>query len=63
MATINQLKKQLETSTKRVAQFESRIEMYSGRLVKALERATKKLGFTVSVENYKELPNVGQHMV
>lgn len=61
MATINQLKKQLETSTKRVAQFESRIEMYSGRLVKALERATKKLGFTVSVENYKELPNVGQH--
>lgn len=61
MATINQLKKQLETSTKRVAQYESRIKMYSERLIKALEKATKKLGFTVSVNNYKELPNIGQH--
>lgn len=60
MATINQLKKQLETSTKRVAQYESRIKMYSERLIKALEKATKKLGFTVTVENYKELPNIGQ---
>lgn len=60
MATINQLKRQLETSLKRVSQYESRIEMYSGRLAKALEKATKKLGFTVTVENYKELPNIGQ---
>lgn len=61
MAMINQLKKQLETSTKRVAQYESRIKMYSERLIKALEKATKKLGFTISINNYKELPNIGQH--
>lgn len=55
MATINQLKKRLESSMKRASQYEARIEMYSARIFKGLEKATKALGTTVTLENYDEL--------
>lgn len=53
MKTVKQLNKQLEASQKRIEKYESRIKMYDARIEKAIERASKKLGVQVTIENYR----------
>lgn len=55
MATINQIKKQIETAEKRLNQYEIKIEMYAGRARKNVEKATKILGFDVNESNYESI--------
>jgi len=52
MATINQIRKQIETANKNIAAYEKKIAMYSERLDKAVS-AINKLGANFSVDQLK----------
>lgn len=51
MATISQLTKQIETATRRVADFERKIAMYIERRDKAIAAANKKFGLNIQVDD------------
>lgn len=51
MATIPQLTKQIETATKRIADFERKIAMYTERRDKAIAAANKKFGLNIKVDD------------
>ena len=55
MATINSIRKQIETANKRIESFRNKIEMYGTRLEKAIESAKKATGINdITAENYDE---------
>lgn len=58
MATINQIKKQIETATKRLEKNKERVTMYANRIEKNLEKATKHAGKEVTEENYKNVLSI-----
>lgn len=51
MATIPQITKQIETATKRIADFERKIAMYTERRDKAIAAANKKFGLNIQVDD------------
>lgn len=51
MATIPQITKQIETATKRIADFERKIAMYTERRDKAIAAANKKFGLNIKVDD------------
>lgn len=51
MATIPQITKQIETATKRIADFERKIAMYTERRDKAIAAANKKFGLNIHVDD------------
>ena len=51
MATIKQITKQIETATKRIADFERKIAMYTERRDKAIATANKKSGLNICVDD------------
>lgn len=51
MATIKQLNKQIETSKKRIADFERKMQMYQDRRDKAIAAANKKSGLNICVDD------------
>lgn len=51
MATIKQITKQIETATKRIADFDRKIAMYTERLDKAIAAANKKSGLNICVDD------------
>lgn len=55
MATINQLKKQIETANKRANEYEAKRAMYEGRMMKAIENASKKTNGKIDIDNYREM--------
>lgn len=57
MATINQLTKQIETSQKRIKEYQAKQEMYLQRAEKALEKASKQMGVEITSENFCEIVN------
>lgn len=56
MATIKQLNKQIETSTKRMDDFQRKIEMYRTRTIKACEAVNLSIDIIESREQYYYLP-------
>lgn len=55
MATIKQLAKQIETANKRANDYEAKRAMYESRMMKAIEKASKKTGEDIDVDNYREM--------
>ena len=55
MATINQLKKQIETANKRANEYEAKRAMYECRMIKAIEKASKKTNEKIDIDNYREM--------
>lgn len=51
MATIKQITKQIETATKRIADFDRKIAMYTERRDKAIAAANKKSGLNICVDD------------
>lgn len=51
MATIPQITKQIETATKRIADFDRKIAMYTERRDKAIAAANKKSGLNICVDD------------
>lgn len=54
MATVNQIRKQIETAEKRLAKAERNVEMYDARIDSAIARAAKATGANVTRDNYNE---------
>lgn len=54
MATVNQIRKQIETAEKRLAKAEKNVAMYDARIDSAIARAAKATGCNVTRENYNE---------
>lgn len=58
MATINSIKKQIETATKRIESFNGKIAMYETRANNAIAKAIKATGIAnINAENYHEILN------
>lgn len=57
MATINQIRKQVETSAKRLEGFNAKVNMYAERAAKNLALASKRYMKEFTEENFKELFN------
>lgn len=56
MATINQIRKQIESANNRIDSFRSKVEMYEGRIASAISKATKATGIQgITVENYDQV--------
>lgn len=58
MATINQIKKQIETANKRLKENNERIVMYANRIEKGLAKVAKYTGKQVTVDNYESALNL-----
>ena len=58
MATINQIKKQIETANKRLEENKERVVMYAGRIGKGLAKVAKYTGKQVTVDNYESALNL-----
>lgn len=58
MATINQIKKQIETANKRLQKNRERINMYQNRIEKGLDKVEKYTGKKVTKENYENALNL-----
>ena len=54
MATVNQIRKQIETAEKRLAKAEKNVAMYDARIDSAIARAAKATGRNVTRDNYNE---------
>lgn len=54
MATIKHLAKQIETANKRANDYEAKRAMYESRMMKAIEKASKKTDEDIDVDNYRE---------
>lgn len=54
MATVNQIRKQIETAEKRLAKAEKNVAMYDARIDSAIARAAKATGHNVTRDNYNE---------
>lgn len=62
MATINQIKKQIETATKRIELFNGKIAMYETRAINAIAKAIKATGIAgINSENYHEILNTREN--
>lgn len=58
MATINSIRKQIETANKRIENFNAKIAMYETRTNNAIAKAIKVTGITnITVENFREILN------
>ncbi len=55
MATINQLTKQIETANKRANDYEAKRAMYEARMMKAIEKASRKTNEDIDIDNYREM--------
>ena len=55
MATINQIRKQVETSSKRIEGYNAKVKMYAERAAKNLAIASKRFMTEFTEENFKEL--------
>lgn len=55
MATVNQIRKQIETAEKRLAKAEKNVAMYDARIDSAIVRASKVVNCEVTRENYNEV--------
>ena len=55
MATVNQIRKQIETAEKRLAKAEKNVAMYDARIDSAIARASKVVNCEVTRENYNEV--------
>lgn len=51
MATINQINKQIETSRKRIADYDRKIAMYTERRDKNIEKANKKYNINITLDD------------
>lgn len=58
MATINQIKKQIETANKRLEENNERVTMYANRIEKGLAKVAKYTGKQVTVDNYESALNL-----
>lgn len=58
MATINQIKKQIETANKRLEKNNERVTMYANRIEKGLANVAKHTGKQVTVDNYESALNL-----
>lgn len=58
MATINQIKKQIETANKRLEKNNERVTMYANRIEKGLAKVEKYTGKQVTVDNYESALNL-----
>lgn len=58
MATINQIKKQIETANKRLDENNERVVMYANRIGKGLAKIAKYTGKQVTVDNYESALNL-----
>lgn len=58
MATINQIKKQIETANKRLEENNERVVMYANRIEKGLAKVAKYTGKQVTVDNYESALNL-----
>lgn len=58
MATINQIKKQIETANKRLEENNERVVMYANRIEKGLAKVAKYTGKQVTVDSYESALNL-----
>ena len=54
MATINQIRKSIESGEKNLVKFNKAVAMYETRLGNKIAKAIKETGKDVTEENYKE---------
>lgn len=55
MATINTIRKQIETATKRMESAKAKIAMYDERTANTIAKAAKATGMNVTIDNYDKL--------